>query len=420
MSLRYSAGYQSNLLQRASSVTVTNEDTDFPKANIYDGTAAVFKGSTEVVPFTISADLGEIPANGGFESAFSGGVPGTGWSKTAGATLVRNTTEQRTGTGALECQGSTANYASFLVTVHPGQRLKLEAAGRTVSGTGTFARVRVRNLWTGSLLDSSGNWQSGQTTAFLANQTTTYVFQSVAFTVEQGSGFPYTMTLRFELYCATIDFPVYDDVAVFYAVNFASLHWSNFIDQTTKPALRSSTDNFSGSDTLEAEFTPCQPAMYVLLSSPVYRRYWRYNSTTNSNVSFGGSVPVVGEAWLGYAEAAARAQDYGWELSSIRTQIRTSTVLGAEGVYVPSDHEQRSLSLNFRPGSAAEFLELRERLHRMTKGGADPFVIVPYDSDDIVIHGRLKPTLGYQRELVTRWIGMSMEILETLPPVLAP
>src|SRR5262245_26648496 len=126
MGLRYVAGYQSNYLQRAASVAVTNEDSLFPKASLYDGTGVGFRGSAEASPFDITADL-RIITNGDFETAFSGGLPGTGWAKTAGATLTRDTTTPRTGAGCLDANGSGSEYAYFEVTVYPGQRMKFGA-----------------------------------------------------------------------------------------------------------------------------------------------------------------------------------------------------------------------------------------------------------------------------------------------------
>jgi hypothetical protein len=159
-----------------------------------------------------------------------------------------------------------------------------------------------------------------------------------------------------------------------------------------------------------------RPACYVLLSSPVYRRYWRVRTGAVTGLVNGGQAPSIGELVLGCAEAAARAQDYGWTLSLVQQQVRTHSVLGAEAVYQVSQNEQRRLGLNFKPGSASEFLELRDRLYRVTQGGALPVVVVPYDSDDVVIHGRLGPELVISRELITRW-GFSMEVLETAPPM---
>lgn len=420
MALRYVAGYQSNLLQRASSITVTNEDSLFPKANLYDGTGAIFKGSAEASGFNITADLGEVPANGGFESAFTGGLPGTGWGKTAGATLTRDTAIPRTGAGCMAADGTTSNYGYFTLTVYPGQRLKIEAACRVLTGAGPSAKVRVRNMFTGRLLDTNAAWLSVGATSILENATTSYTTQSLAFTVETGPSFPATMTLRVEFYCilSATDTPVYDDIAIYYAVNFCSVHWSNMLlSALSPPQLRSSTDNFSASDTLEASMTVAKPAFYVVLGSTVYRRYWRFRHGLDGSLLNGGNAPVFGEMVIGYAEAAARPQDYGWTLGKKFQQVRTQTQLGAEAVYLFGEHEQRRLGLNFSPTTAAEFLELRDRLYRVTRGGADPLVIVPYDSEDVVIHGRLGPELAIKRELITRW-GFSMEVLETAPSVI--
>lgn len=422
MGLRYSAGYQANLLQRAAalgSITVTNENANLPKTNLYDGTGAVFMGSAEATPFNITVDMGQVPPNGGFESAFVGGLPTAAWGKTSGATLTRNTAIPRSGAGCLACDGTTANYAYYDLTVYPGQRLKIEAAARVLTGAGPSAKVKVRNMFTGRLLDTNGAWQTAGATSIVDNATTSYVLGSVTFQVETGQSLPPTMTLRLEFYCilSATDTPVYDDVAIYYGVNFCSVHWTNIQQSAgSPPQLRSSTDNFSGSDTLEAEMTVAKPAFYSVLSAPVYRRYWRHVSGRDGNL-LNGAAPYFGELWIGCVETAGRAQDYGWSLTPAFPQIRTRTPFGAEAVNQVGLFEQRRLAMNFRPGASSEYLELYDRLYRITSGGALPLVIVPYDSDDVVIHGRLGAELGVNRELITRW-GFSMEVLETCPSLI--
>jgi hypothetical protein len=416
MGLRYLSGWRSNLLQRASAITVTNENASFPKTALYDDTGAVFMGSAEASPFDVTVDLGLVPPNGDFESAFTGGLPTSAWAKTSGATLTRNTTDQRTGTGCLQATGTTANYGYYDLTVYPGQRLTIVVAGRSVSGT-ALAKVRVRNLFTGRLLDSNGAWQTDSSTVILSNDTTNYVVALVAFQVETAA-LPSTMTLRVEFVCGGVtDDALYDDAAIYYAVNCCSVHWSNLVGAGANgPTLRSSTDNFSGSDTQEAQFDVVRPAFYALLSSAVYRRYWRVRSGAVTALVNAGAAPYIGELVLGYAETAARAQDYGWTLGLAQQQIRTRALFGAEAVYQAGLFEQRRLGLNFRPGTAAEYLELRDRWYRMTRGGADSMVVIPYDAEDQVIHGRLGPELAVSRELITRW-GFPLEVLETAPPM---
>ena len=420
VSLLYVAGYQSNLLQRAASITVTNENANLPKSFLYDGTGLAFAGSSEVSPFNITIDLGELIPNGTFESAFVGGLPTAAWVEIGGGTYTRNTATPRTGAGCLQASGALSDFAYFDVVAYPGQAFKFEVASRVVTANGTTSTAKVHDITTSRELFSTGAWGNSPATPFHENATESYVLSSQTFTVEAPEGGPLTHTLRFEFYCDNQggSTPLYDDVVLYFGVNFASIHWHNLRPYTagpnTTPNLRSSTDNFSGSDTLEAAFTVARPAFHKLLSAAVYRRYWRLALVGDSIVKNAGAVPYIGELVLGYAATAARAQDYGWTLGLAQQQVRTHTAFGAESTYQAGQHEQRRLGLQFKPSSAAEFLELRDRWYRLTQGGALPLVVVPYNSDDVVIHGRLGPELGISRELVTRW-GLSMEVLETCP-----
>lgn len=229
------------------------------------------------------------------------------------------------------------------------------------------------------------------------------------------------MTLRIECYCDNtgLDAALYDDVAVLYAVNGVSVHFHNLVGMDTNysPELRSSTDGFVGSDTLEKQLTIARPAFHGILSAAVFRRWWKLRCAVDSVLKNGGAPVTIGELWLGYFETAARNQEYGWALSPAFQQVRTTAFGGQEAVYAMGQHDRRKLSLAFKPTSRAQFLELRDRLFRATRGGADPFVIIPADSEDVVIHGRLGPELAHQRPLLSQWT-LGMEVLETAPTII--
>lgn len=189
MGLLYSAGHEANLLQRAAAkgaVTATNQNSLLPIQYLYDGSGLAFAGSSEVSPFDIVVDLGEVPFNGDMEDVFVSGLPGTGWAKTAGATLTRNTTAPRTGLGCMEASGTSGDYGYFDITVYPGQRLQISAAGRvkTSSGSGSVAKVRVRNLYTGRLLATDGTWDQASGTSIVLTTATTYQAVTVTTQVE--------------------------------------------------------------------------------------------------------------------------------------------------------------------------------------------------------------------------------------------
>ena len=176
------------------------------------------------------------------------------------------------------------------------------------------------------------------------------------------------------------------DLYIYPAVNFVSIHGHNLAPALT-PELRSSTDNFSASDTLEKTLTITRPTFFGYLSTAIYRRYWQLD-LNGTNVE----TPWIGELVLGYAETLTRSVETiggRWVTAYLRDNVRSRTPTGEQYVTNIGGARRRALGLPFVLGAEAELLELRDEIMERTNHGARPLVIVPHSGESAVVHGRV-------------------------------
>lgn len=394
MSFLYLAGQYANTIEQALSVFVSDEDASFPKARLYDGeTGRRFKFGTNGADRSVTIDMNRI-INGDFETS-----PLVGWTQAVtgtGATSEENTLVHA-GAHALKCTAGTGSAARFRdFTVRAGQRLYLDAWLRAAS-SGT-ARIRIQNLATGNYLPPTGVWQ-GASTDVATETGTTYVQKTLAFQVESFDACKDpTVTLRITLVCeGATGIAYFDDVAVYPTHNFVGVFGNN-LTPTVAPQLRSSTDNFSASDSLEAQLTIRRPSFFGVLAIPVNRRYWRLKAA-GTNLS----TPWYGELVLGYAETIQRGPKYGWVGTKSQPQARYKVPGGATTVYNQTANAIPTLKLSFRDTSEASYLELSQEILDRTGRGRDPVIVVPSDAETAIIHGRVLGSEDTARELVAMY-----------------
>jgi hypothetical protein len=176
------------------------------------------------------------------------------------------------------------------------------------------------------------------------------------------------------------------------SVDFCSIHGHNIDTGISAIQLRSSTDNFSGSDTLEATMTKATPTFYTRLSSPVSRRYWR-----TSFLGTNGNPISLGEVWLGLSASLTKIQRWEYRIEVVRPQIRQSTPSGQIFATNRTGDRQRKATMEFFGSSESHKDEIEEDLLEASGWGNEPLIIVPDSGDDIVIHGRSGDTWGYKR-----------------------
>lgn len=413
MSFLYLAGEQANVLGTALAVTSTSADALFPLADLYAGRPSrMFRFDANAADLIITANTTRI-INGGFEIGALDGwtevITGTG-------STSKELVIFQAGAASLECDAGAAGTAERYqdIAVRAGERMEFNAYlyGGGIAPGNPAARVRMENLHTGNYLDSAGDWGAADDVATQA--AAAWAQTQLAFQVESLSdcgGQPLvTLRLHMQSDAAAAGGVYFDEVKLYSAVNFASIHGHNLAPAVV-PELRSSTDAFGGVDTLEATFTIGRPSFYAYLATAVYRDGWQLKLSGTNH-----AVPYQGEMWLGYAESIAEAPRHGLTFEHEYLQVRQDTAARETYVHGLSEDAPRRLKLSFRQRSDARWEELRDKLWRRSHGGAAPLVIVPDSDRADVLHGRPVARLDVTRGVVTH--DDSLTIVEDgFPPV---
>jgi hypothetical protein len=352
--------------------------------------------------------------NAGFETAFSGGLPGAQWGKTSGATLVRNTSVPRTGAGCLEVQGTAGtDYGYFDVPVMAGEPWRFgEMWGRTTAGVGSVI-IRGRNLHTGKWLKDDGTWQTAQQD-LLASSSSSYVRATgagnVDFTIEEPtSTMPREMTLRFFYYANGANGAFYDDCYIWPRNNFTSIHGHN-IAQSVLVELVSGTS--PGPTTVRATMTPRRPSFYSTFTE-ITDRYVTLRFT-NSDVNPGGAI-FIGEWVLASSRTLVRNPNYSIRRSFLDPQQREMTEAGPQRAFALTEGNRRRLRMVFDENSLAAFQDWRDVLVGGTRNGLYSCVLVPDDTDaEVAIFGKIQPEHAIDQDFLTHWSGGEI-VLEEAP-----
>lgn len=405
----YGTGYN-QLARMATAATPTDADSLFPIANLYNGQPwKPFRFGSSATSLTIDFDLNQV-VNNEFETAFSGGVPGTGWSAVIG-TLSRVNTAPHAGTYHLEVvSGGVGSHAEYTIEAVAGEVLSVSFYGRN-NGAGT-ATALIYDMESGTYLQSNGTWTS-TATSFYTNATSAYTQGAATFTVPSYStGGSDRSTLVF-----WFGVGYWDSFIVYPRVNFVSIHGHNFAGAIESVVLKS--DSTSPGATTRATMTLARPTMFSTFAS-VDNRYWRLllanGATSGLNQT---EVPWIGELVLGQYQTLTRRQNFGQELTLTHAQDRDSTDLGPFSAYVRQELGRRKASLQFRYNEDTDYEQAREIVER-SKGGANPLVLVLESGDETTaMLGRLAPDWSHSR--VTNTMRDASWEFEELPfPVIVP
>lgn len=399
----YGTGYN-QLARMATAATPEGADSLYPIANLYNGQPwKPFRFATAGGSGYIDFDLNQV-VNGEFGTAFSGGLPGTGWGKSSGATLTKN------GSSQMEVTGGAAEYGYYDLNLASGEVLTFDAWLQN-STLGAEATIKVRNLTTGNWLTTGAAWQAAETHWALIAASS--LAKSSVVTIE-----PYTTTLsdrctvRMFFYGYGSGTPTYDDVLVYPRINFASVHGHNVEPNTAPVEIRSGAG--SPAATTQATFTLSKPTMFSTFSS-VDARYWRLFFTADPLVN----PTWIGELVLGQYQTLMRRQNFGQDVTLAHGQDRDGTDMGPFSAYVRQELGRRRVSLKFRYDEDTEYEQAREIVER-SKGGAHPLVLVIESGDEtMAMLGRIAPEWTHSR--VTNTMRDASLEFEELPfPMVLP
>jgi hypothetical protein len=284
------------------------------------------------------------------------------------------------------------------VRIPAGIPFELSALLRGTGFDGAF--VVLQNLDTGRFLDSSGAWVADATVRALASVDATYADVEVSGTVETFSQTGrYLTRLRVQVSADAAGCFI-DEVAVRPAWNFVALIGHNltgrgeFRDPGTPGSYYGQVPwlEFQSEDTVRFEWLVpdegadelADGAAFPIRSPTTWRVWggapWRTPTLTItiSSDQYGSyPIPTFGELVVGYVEDLLPAAfPFALKLSEAG-QVRNETAAGDAYVYNPGPNALRELTLRWTyVGDAAEHV-LRDRLYRVSRGGADGIILVP-------------------------------------------
>lgn len=380
-------------------------DTQYTIANVWDGfpsKPARWAANAGAEGLTWDARL---VSNGDFETAFVGGLPAatasSGWGKTAGATLTRNTTDPRTGAGALQVAGIPGEYAYIDVYCSPGDKLQVVVAARKNTVGGSNARLEVQNLATGKWLTSGAAWQVAETsvvtTASNAYNVATVPFQVESYALCQ----TLDVVLRFYLFAggSTTD-NLYDDFQVLPGIDVCSIHAAGVtytlagllvagsLNTATTIELRTGTDGVTYA-TVVATMTARLQSFYSLFTI-TYAPFWKLSLGSAQPIPFAATNLFVylGEVVFGQTLTLSSKAPAPLGVSHQDPQQESDSAYGESRSTILTAGPRRNLTLNFFYGGEAVYQEAKNQVFRLTRNGAYAMVVIVDDTNvDLALFG---------------------------------
>ncbi len=291
------------------------------------------------------------------------------------------------------------------IVVRAGERLNITARLRAPAGT---VGIQVQNAETGNYLTSGAAWQASATSVFTRNADSWATSGPLAFTVESLATMRTHTTelIVTGLNTTTSSATGYIDLLkIWPSTSWVSVHGHRIrANQTVE--LRRSTDNFSGSNVLEATLTARRPSFYAALGSIRDDEYWRLEITGTPD-----SVVYIGEWVLGQYKTLAKNQKWEEYLETLRAQIRDESPVGVSRVYDLATDSVRKWGGQFRFESATQRDDFRDNFYAASHHGFYPTVIAPDSSDpEVCIYGTLG--MAWRQDRVGAATGLVADVAD--------
>jgi len=361
----------------------------------------------------------------------------TGWTFSQAGTGVASRT-----TAAAEVDGGTGGAISLVggnsqavaiqdIEVPAGAwwRTQFRDAG---NGSNAAGALRIFNMNTGKYLTSGGAWQSGAIAA-ITGQNGPYaaagVYQGINFQVESYEACRSDTVILRHIFRSSVNQVWFvDNITSFPGVDFCGV-FGHTIQPFWTPTLRSSTDAFATVDTLQATLAPLleHPSIYAYLGTMQYARHWRvpqlvFGGTAPSG-TWSPTAPGVGDVVLGQAKVLTlypiAPQSTPWQVTHRMPQVRHDTPGGGSFVSNLGSEPIRGLKLPFEAVADTEDKELLLGAWKRSGHGETPLVVVPENSEAMVLYGRapgardarrvwFSPSPRHQQELAIEELGFGI------------
>lgn len=265
---------------------------------------------------------------------------------------------------------------TYLVTARAGERRRLNSSGTT--------SITLQNLSTGKYLTTGSAWQTGSTSCLTSAGSRDYQVESMTLCQVP------VVVLKIVVTSGTTvgDWPRWNALVVF----------GHNLDVGLTCEMRSSTDNFGGSNALEVTGVILQPGFFMLDSVGVSDRYGRLLITGTNQ-----SIPWYGELVPCWLETAVDAADVGLGLKYAEAQVRNTGPWGTTFVYPLSPWPPRVVQMRFDQLATTGAIETRQEMVLRGRGGAWPMVVVPVHTEGAMYYGRLSDKWEETRFISTRY-----------------
>jgi hypothetical protein len=276
-------------------------------------------------------------------------------------------------TAAFTPQGA----GTVTIVVRSGER-------RRITSTGTTS-ISIQNLSTGKYLTTGSAWQAGATSCLTSAGSRDYQVES--FSLCQAA----LVLLKIVITSGTgvWDQPRWNALGVI----------GHNLDPGLTCEMRSSSDNFSGSNVLEVTGSILQPAFYFYDGTAgITNRYGRLLHTGTNQ-----ATPWYGEIFPCWLESSVDRPDVGMEIQYEEPQVRNAGPLGDTHVYNLAPWPRRIARMQFDQLATTGAIETRQEIILRCRGGAYPILLVPVESEPMVIHGRPTEKWSETRFISTRW-----------------
>lgn len=375
------AGRFGNHAERGT-LSSTSASVLFPLSRLADGRPMQdFRFSAAGTDDSITLDGDILKGAGAFEAGISSSWAGSG------GTWAVDSVVKDSGTQSAKLAHSASTSRTFDFYARSGEAFSKAWAIRG-DGTAT-AKIYLRNTRTGRYLKSDGTWTSTRT-ALDTQTTAAWQSGSITATVEAfTTALVPWVVMRWECELSASGSAWFDSTYIWPSWDFVSIHGHNLGPVTCE--LRSSTDGFSGSDTLEKTVTVATPRFWARLDTPSTRRYRRikFVGTNHEPIS-------LGEWVTGLAYATGKIHEWGYELRETYPDVSLAMPDGALHVANVAPWPRLAFGAKFqRTDAQAE--EAEREIFGRCQGRAYPLVIVPDDSKPAALFGRLGQTWATAR-----------------------
>jgi hypothetical protein len=382
MSFLILPGQYLNVLDGAQLLTSTDTEPGYAAANVANGVPShPFRFDDPGTGDSLKSDLNRLE-NSDFETWAVDSVP-DGWEDSG--TVSKEASIKHGGSYSAKMLASSE--VTQIRWVPSGWDMTVDC---WLYSDGTYYTYgAIQNLYTGNWLTSGGAWQAAATN-FGGVTAASWTQKTVEFTVESYAtcGYQHLVPLQVKFSHAASGAGGYvDDAALWPHWDFASVHGHN-IPPSITIKIQSDDNLGMASPTLQATSTVIQPAFYDKIGTPVKERYARllFDGTV-----YQSSSVYIGEWVLGQYKTLAKGMGLGPDYMRVMPITQESSISRTPR----SDWSHRGLRLDFTNNDAA-LTTMYEMLDR-ARGGADPFVIVPLDTEPDVFFGYFPPDLSVNR-----------------------